>query len=546
MCSSPIQPVPGVPGAPSGTSDTPRAALAPTPDHVSRELNTDFGDIQKQKVLTSNWKMKLGIALGVLVGIVVLAIVLGAVIASHGALGAVLGIVAIKLSLGAKVAAHAMHVGSIGAKAISAVATAIVFLGGGTIAGKLFNKGEQEALETLIPESLKKFKEFEKSLKITVTESEIEEHLTKTQATVLSVQSGRNFVQAGRRAKLHYAPSAYEGFSGIVKKVVKAFGHFWGVVASTTMKSLFDGKQYALYNSNHFHEKSLKIQSADGVADKLTELNVLRSTQIEQYVGKLDALGVAYAKAPELLAYDRIIAKLEILKSKLPSEFAQIDPKILEAKEKKLELIKKRLTPNELGSISGNSGPVKSLLTISEDIMKLPELTEEAKGQILEAVSILLRQNSECTINHVNRLILILVENSNLLVANDRFSTREHTIKYAEKFAEAYRSGSLAPPFIDTSSSDSPATILAQISTRNLSPMSTISGHHLLLRTLDVAISAIHAMPITGSSALAASLTAYAVTKEKGGSFIKVTRKVGSAVAGAFAEIRKLPGVLGR
>ncbi len=509
-----------------------RAGAAPFPSKVAQELRNDIGnDLSKQKALQSNWKMKLGIALGVLVGIAVIAIVAGGVVASHGAIGAALGIIATKLTVGSQLAAHAIHGGGLVAKAISAIATALVFLGGGKIAGKLFNKGESEALENLAPTSSAEIKKLEETFG-PVTDAEIQNHRSKSEGTVLSVQAGRNFVQAGRNAKLHYAGDSYKGFFGIIKKFGKGFGHFWGLVATTTLKSFSDRKQYGMYNENLRLEKNLKQLSANGDNNALKKLNQLRTTQIEQYVGKLDVVGVAYAKAPELLAFDRNIAKLEILKTRAESSGKatdSIDAQILMERAKKSELLKGRLGPGELGSIITPAGPLVSLLTVAEDVKGLNGVTDEAKGQILEAVSILLRQNSEATIQDVNHLFIFLRDKAGELGT----STRESVIKYADQFAAAKREGADVPE-------------LRLESSTNTAPISAKHAAHLLLKTLDIGISAIHALPISGSSALAGAVTAYAVTKEKGSSFASVVAKTAGSAKAAFAEIRRGPAALRR
>ena len=226
-------------------------------------------------------------------------------------------------------------------------------------------------------------------------------------------------------------------------------------------------------------------------------------------------MGAAYAKIPELLAYDRNIAKLEILRTKVsgkPQLIAEIDTRIQIEKEKKLELIQSshRLTVAERGDIKVSNGPIKSLLSISEDIRGLG-LSEEHTGQILEAVSILLKGHPKANINDVNRLVGLLRKQLARQPAQDQWKTRESVVEFAKSFTESKR---LKKPEDGSTFTESPK--LHHSENRNPSALETRLLPIVLLAVVDGLAVGIHATPLPGSSAIAGGVTVGSVLLEKG------------------------------
>jgi hypothetical protein len=501
-------------------------------DSVRAELIQDLkSDNLDRKTLSScNLRMVLGIAVGVVVGFAVLAMVGGAVLASHGALGAALGIVAIKLAAGSSIAGHAIlgggAAGALLAKAISACSVALVFLGGGKIGGYFFNKGEIEQSEKLLKSQAVESLIDNSGIKI--SEKEIEEHIQNQQATILSSQAGRGFKEVGRKFKLHYS-----GIGDALLKIVKFFGHFWTSVPSASLKAISDRKQYDKYSKNVAAEEQWKLHSCgDNPSNKenLNQLNSLRKTQIERLVFRTAGVELAYEEAPEVQIIDRNIAKLEVLKNKSDKDqHPGIDKQIARELEKKSLLIKERTNSDPSIFAKDSSAPIRSLFSINSDISKLEGLSDEQKGQILEAVSILIRQNPEGTdISKINILITNLKEGivslAQPLERSPHWQTREAVVNYAQDFAaEELSAENLAAKKFEPKISDVKA------------PMTTSSGYFLTLRALDVFISFVHLIPIPGSSGIAALLTAYSVKVEKKGEG-KTSKKVAAVAANTLAN----------
>ncbi len=502
------------------------ASSPPSITSVQEELKQDFGGDEslKQKKLTCNAKMVAGIVVGVLVGTAVLLIVLGAVVASHGAVGAAIGLLATKLTMASTLAAHgiAAHASAAAlgwiAKILSATGIAILFLGGGKMGGELFRRGEAEQMDKLLAGT--KVEELEEKCHHTVTEKELQAHLTLQQATILSSQAGRDFVEAKRRSQLHYT-----GFGDVLKSPIKAFGHFWTSVPTTSLKSISDRKQYDMFSKNVEKERVLKVASTEGprAEETLQILNELRGVQLEQLVWRTDAMGEAYSKAPEAQIYDRNIAKLEVLLQKTfdPSLRKEISSQIDREKEKKFLLIQTRLEGSPvLAAISSPTSPIKSLLTLQQDLAALRDLLPERQGQVMEAISILLTQNPKAAIGDVNALVESLRKSFSLLslsvvpkiTAANYWKTRESVIQFAQGFIEGKQD-------------------LTLTASESKAPMTRVAGHFLGLRALDIAISFIHMVPVPGSSVMAAGVTGVAVALEKGVEIRSLfKRKVNAAI----------------
>ena len=415
---------------PADSTPIPEAALSR--QTVFRELRADFGDKigLEQKTLSScNWKMGLGIAVGVLVGSAILLSILGALAGSKGTLVPVLGVISTKLTALTHLVAHVGHshhhdfvryMMKMISKIVSPCISALVFLGGGKIAGKLFQAGEVEQMDKLLQPAnngLGKLEGFND-----ISEAEIDQHISEQQSKVLSSQAGRNFLDAKRKSGLHYS-----GKSEVARKVVKAFGHFWGSVPSVSLKSIGDISQYRKFSESVERERDLKLCSAgdpgasplataaastvevsaaagstaEGSAPEaltpkkpenfLAELNELRGVQLDRFVLRNTAVGDVYTNVPEVQIYDRNITKLEILLKKTTDsgQIQQIENAIQMQKEKKLLLIDQRtafLQTNERGYIFANELLIKRLDTFKEDIGRIEGISKEKKKEIESAI----------------------------------------------------------------------------------------------------------------------------------------------------------------
>jgi hypothetical protein len=471
--------------------------------------------------------MAAGIFIGVVVGFVVLSIILGAVLASHGAALPFMALIAAKVASAGAAAAQVTGATGLMASILSGTVVGTIvtalFLGGGSLGDRLFRSGERDAMDKLFRESKKAYDELAKG--IAPTEDEIAAHIAKNQSTILTSQVGRNFIEEKRRAGLHFT-----GPADVVTSPIRAFGRFWTSTPGATAKSVADRKQYAAYLENYDREVNLKKDPT-----KLPELNQLRGTQITQLLWNTDTMGDIYAKVPELVIIDRNIARLETLrgKTKDPELLSKIDDRIAVEKAKAEVLITSRLKGHELGKFASTTGLITNLLTIERDIRAM-DLSPERTGQLLEAVSILLAQNTKATIDDVNKLVQTCQKMfPSEQKEQDQWNTREAVIQYAAEFAH---NPNIQPKFIV---SNRQATFIpSQVKDPMLVDRDTVRMQIAKLKAHDVAAVAIHATPIPGSSLAAAAVTAHGIREVKKARTVSSTPTPEAARVQEFAEPR--------
>ncbi len=539
------------------------AVTAEVHARAASRMEGDFPENKERILLKCNWKMTAGIAVGVLVGLVVLGLIVAGVAASHGVVIPVLGLMAAKISSGALAAAKVVT-GAFGwtgatatfASIIEAIGMAGFLLGvGGKIGGALLRSGEAESMDNFFKESSKRVKDLEEATRgegDPISEQELIKHIEEGQSTVLASQAGRNFNGTYRMTGLHYLQSP-------LRSPLRFFGHFWASIPEASLRSIADGKQYKKYNENIDRELSLKQKSMGIWSDHdVNNLNELRRTRIEQYAKSNNNYKKALSLAPEALVYERNISRLQLLlkmakdsKGKtsrnstvglfLHTDLApltqQVQDEINEQKKAKMELLKKRI--NEAVADQGGglmkprgaslltqleeialpsqklSEDGKSFETIQEDIAQLAKdksLSAEFQGQILEAVGILLEGDRNVTIREVIKLeealagLLDKFQNENK-EANE-WQSRESSIEYALKYTQKCR---LSRDKSSLEAQPLPTTLeKSKVGDR----MTLFKSSHLLLRTLDVAIAAIHMVPVPGSAMVSLGLTGAAVALE--------------------------------
>lgn len=559
------------------------AAAAPT----LRQLMRDFEEPKDQKRLTANWKMVAGVIAGVLVGVAVLSLVLLAVAGTHGGAVCLLAILHQKAFAGIAaahtfLAAHtAVASSAFLTKVITLAIPVAVLLGGGGAVGKLLRSEEAKAIDQLIPkttEAIRLLEEAALGTNQTLPEDDIQRQIDRERGSILSSKVGTEFIAAKRQEGLHYmAANREEGLYDKVlswgAKAVKAFGRFWSIVPYTTVKSVAGAPaHYKRVLENYDRELALKTDSATtqqrGI-DALNELNQLRTEQLNQVVWGTDVMGDIYSKAPELIAYDRALAKLQLLSKHQPSEQ---DKKVIEEtinalqesdtgfnSEKtsqaisklqrslnlpelvkqematvqgiKQQLIDKRLDPNSLESqkFQGPSGGVvRSLLTIKEDIWELDwegvvtdHAKEELRGQILEAVVIYLNQHPEATATQVNQFVKNMheglqtfVNRPDILLTGTIYPRRQEVIPYHRLRAEVIRCA------LSNDKMKTPDQWRASFDKNSWEPMaqsrSSLVAAVVGSMVADIASAGIHATPVPLSSLVAGAVTTAAVGAQKG------------------------------
>ncbi|MCX6994292.1 MAG: hypothetical protein NTY13_00395 [Chlamydiae bacterium] len=535
---------------------------------AASRMEGDFPENKERILLKCNWKMTAGIAVGVLVGLVVLGLIVAGVAASHGVVIPVLGLMAAKISSGALAAAKVVT-GAFGwtgatatfASIIEAIGMAGFLLGvGGKIGGALLRSGEAESMDNFFKESSKRVKYLEEATRgegNPISEQELIKHIEEGQSTVLASQAGRNFNGTYRMTGLHYLQSP-------LRSPLRFFGHFWASIPEASLRSISDGKQYKKYNENIDRELFLKKNSMESLSDQdvnnLNNLNELRRTRIEQYAKSNNNYKKALSLAPEALVYERNISRLQLLlkMAVAPSQKVdrnlpvklfsyedlapltqQVQDEINEQKKAKMELLKKRI--NEAvadqggGLMKPRGAPLltqpeeiapasqkllkdgKSFETIQEDIAQLAtngSLSAEFQGQILEAVGILLEGDRNVTISEVIKLEEALAGLLEKFKDENRgaqeWQSRESSIEYALKYTQECR---LSRDKNSLEAKSLPTTLKkSEVGDK----MTLFKSSHLLLRTLDVAIAAIHMVPVPGSAMVSLGLTAAAVALENG------------------------------
>lgn len=482
-------------------------------------LSDKCNQTQEQKAirLSSNVKMALGIAAGVLIGTLVLGI-LAASILSHGAAIPVFGLILAKLQAGGAFAAglitHIPHLAAIApfvAKLIPDLAIGSVMLVGGYKAGQAVKSGEAESMD----EASKKLPGINdlynednglKSRLLSISEEDLENHRIEQQSHILSSQAGRNFNEASLKLKLHYPEGAV---LGAIKNPIKAFGHFWSIVPYTSLKSIFDKKQYDLYNKNVEREKQLKensVREKSGDANisssekHLAELNEMRKAEIEELLKSNKSIYEAYKQNPQAILYDREIAKLEVLEKKVKDD--QIQTANIQEAISRLKAIKMKLL--DLESEERSNNVIKSLFSINADIKAL-KLGPELEGQISEAVAILLANNPEATLEQVNDMVSKMNNGFTELVLLKKFGDhtpewkyRQSSIEFAKRFV------------IDSQNNTNPSLRFTIEIHSEKAPMVKKKGFFLKLKALDLLISLIHLTPVPGSAAISMGLTTLA------------------------------------
>jgi len=462
---------------------------------AQEQLKGDFkqgagGSDYSRKSLGWNGKMVAAVAIGCLIGVTVLDAVGGAFLGLPGEVGRVVDWLPSHLSSLSSYGARQMRctgtLGSAMKKIIESVLVCGAFFGKGCVGGALLRKSEKEAMDGLLPASREKILAL--MGKEGLTEEEIEKGVSKRQATVVSSQAGREFIAASRRTDLHYGSRL-----GMLVSPLRTFGLFWTSVPRTAVGSLQKSKQYTMISSVILEEQRLK-EASKTIPEDLLLLNEFRSNQIDQLVWRTDAMGDAYAAAPEIQVYDRNISILQALLDKKlnPNKVKEIRNQIEVEVLKKYLLIQERLKTNSdalRGKVIGGEGSlIQSLVTIYYDVMKLKNISKEQKGQILEAVSILLTQDPKTDIIDVNALVHNIYNDITFRSGEKKtqWKRRNSVIRYAQDFVECK----------DHNQGD--------IVLRGMSGGKTLMTREprsfLALRLLDIAIVFAHAVPIPGAS----------------------------------------------
>lgn len=411
----------------------------------------DKNNAIKQTRLAMNTKMVAGIAMGVLIGVVMIGIIASSVAASYGIALPVIGLLLAKLQtlalMGSGLVANIPYIAAAApfvATILPNLLTLLGFLAIGRVAGTLVKKGEAQSMDLIAKrmegcESL--YRKGALLDKCTISENEIEAQIAIEQAHISSSQAARNLDEESLRLGLHYPT-----LSSILKNPLKIFGHFWSKMPYNALKSLFDRVQYAEYNKNIDIEEALKVKSAENDLDSaaIIQLNRMRQKEIDQLIKWSQEGYQAYKKYPQGIIYDRELIKLEILGQREKS----LDKKeiILTTLDELKELKARKLDPQML---LRNDQIVKSLFSITADINKL-NLSLELKGQIYEAVTLLLTTYPQATLQMINGLVQEIYKNFeplNLKDIHSHWHYRQSSLLYAQKFSNAMQKGEQTPEF---------------------------------------------------------------------------------------------------